>query len=248
MKTIDKLIKILDLLAENPSGLTRDQFIDELEIPDSTMHRLLKTLERHNVLKSEYVGKKKKYKIGLKILEYSSAFVKNNNLVNSAYPLMEQLMSDLGKTIHLAVPNEHRVVYVNTALNPNSPKLSTEIGKQVPMYCTALGKAMLASMDTSRRRALLGKMSYKKHTSNTITGRDKLEEELLETRERGFAIDDEEWDVGVRCVAVPIKDHFSQVVAALSTAAPKEKINRSDFESLGSRLKEAAEKISQNTT
>lgn len=244
MKTVNKLIKIVDLLAENSSGLTRDQFTEKLDIPDSTMHRLLKTLERHQILQSEYVRKKKKYQIGLKILEYSSSFVKSSNLVNSAYPLMEELMSELQKTIHLAVPNEKKVVYVNTALNPNSPKLSTEIGKQVPVYCTALGKSMLAFMSSKRKNALLDGMTFEKHTPNTITERDLLEKELVETKERGYAIDDEEWDLGIKCVAVPIRDHFGQVQAGLSTAAPKGKIDEEEYEYLGEKLKKAANKLS----
>ncbi len=244
MKTVNKLIKILDLLAENSSGLTRDQFTDELNIPDSTMHRLLKTLEQHQILQSEYVGKKKKYQIGLKILEYGSSFVKSSNLVNSAYPLMEKLMSELERTIHLAVPNEKKVVYVNTALNPSSPKLSTEIGKQVPMYCTALGKSMLAFMNSKRRSALLDGMTFEKHTPNTINDRGLLEKELAETKERGYAIDDEEWDLGVRCVAVPVRDHFGQVKAGLSTAAPKGKIDEGDYSHLGEKLIESAGKLS----
>lgn len=244
MKTVSKLINILDLLVKNSSGLTREEFTEKLGIPDSTMHRLLKTLEKHKILQSEYVGKRKKYKIGVKIVEYGSAFVKSSNLVSSAYPLMEKLMSDLQKTVHLAVPNEKKAVYVNTALNPSSPKLSTEIGKRVPMYCTGLGKAMLAFMEKNRRRALIDDMTLEKQTQNTITDKDLLKEELTKTRNRGYAIDNAEWQVGIRCVAVPIKYHFDQVRAALSTAAPKERIDESEYEHLGSKLNEAAKELS----
>ena len=244
MKTLKRAVKILDYISDNPLGVTSSQLESELNTSKSTMHRTLQSLENLDIIQSTNEENQKLYKIGLKVLKYSHAFINTTNLPRISIDYMEELMSDTGHNVQLAVQNGTEILYINTVLNQNYSRFFTPIGKKAPMYCTALGKAILAFQSETKREDILNQIEFEAHTDNTITSLEEFREELFKTRENGYAVDNSEFEEGVRCVGAPIMNHSNQVVGAISVADSKKLVPVSDFPKLGNKVRSVANEIS----
>jgi len=243
MKTVDRIITILDAIARSQSGLTSAEISEQLDLSKSTVHRILQSLTEHDLLKASYRGRSKAYSLGLKFLTYSRSVVSSINLVAEAFPIMEQLMMDTHRTVHLAVPQGVDVVYINSVVSPDTPNLFTEVGKKAPITCTSLGKAILAFRNPTQIDSLLSEIDVSRCSDKAYIDREELEAELNSIRERGYAIDDEEYELGIRCVGAPIKDHTNKAIAAISIAGQSRRMKDSDINELGKKIKESAKEI-----
>lgn len=169
--------------------------------------------------------------LGLRTLNLHGSTLRNMHLGIQAMPVMKALMARVEETVHLAVLHEGEVLYIDRVEGfQTPPSMYTHIGKRVPAHCTALGKAILAYQSGEAVTEILTRRGMRQMTAKTLVTPEALEHELERTRQRGFAVDDEEIENGIRCIAAPIRDYTDAVCAAVSISGPKTRV-RADRES-----------------
>lgn len=222
ISAVDKALSILDLLAEQHYGLRVSDIAHRMDIPYSTAHRLVSTLEANGyVVCSPETGK---YALSLKILQLYRGLSHRMNLNQISFSHLSQLMEKYGETVHLAVDSDGEVVYLDTIVSSRSLAMYTETGKRVAIHATALGKVLAAYLPETEVRAILISKGMKQFTPNTIVTPTEFMEELERVRANGYALDNEEFQLGVRCVASSLIDHSGQVVGAVSVSAPASRL------------------------
>jgi DNA-binding IclR family transcriptional regulator len=164
------------------------------------------------------------------MLNLHGSVLRNMHLGIQAMPVMKAIMARVEETVHLAVLHQGEVLYIDRVEGLHTPpSMYTHIGKRVPAHCTALGKAMLAHQPGEIVAEILARRGMRQMTAKTVTTPGALEQELERTRQRGYAIDDEEIEDGIRCIAAPIRDYTDGVCAAVSISGPKPRV-RTDRE------------------
>jgi DNA-binding IclR family transcriptional regulator len=205
---------ILEYLAnaEVPIGLgviSRD-----LSIHKSTVYRFLNTLENLGyVAKDAQTGR---YLLGSKVIWLASKFLESMDIHRLARPYLEGLAQKTGETVHLAYLDNYQVVYIDKIDGKQPVKMASRVGNRMPAHSTGLGKALLSTLEESTWRLYVENADLQSFTPQTITNPETFYQHMRLTRERGYAIDNCENEEGIRCVAVPIVDHTSKAVAALS--------------------------------
>jgi IclR family KDG regulon transcriptional repressor len=214
-----------------------------LDLHRSTTFRFLATLMSAGFI--EQNPDNGKFSLGVVSLELGNAFLKHSNLRDTAVEILENLRDDTGETVHLAILEDHEVIYLEklAGLHPIG-LMSSRVGSRSPAYCTGLGKALLAYLPEDQLQDFFQNTEFKKHTEKTITRRQVFLGELARIREGGYAVDDEEHEMGVMCIAAPVFDHKG-IVAAISAAGPSDRMGRKlREEHLEQQVKEAAGMIS----
>jgi|LSQX01.1.fsa_nt_gb DNA-binding IclR family transcriptional regulator len=218
ISSVEKALRVLDLLAEHYYGLRVSEIAQLTGVPYSTAHRLVSTLEANGyTIGSPDTGR---YSLSLKILHLYRGLNHRMNLNQICFPFLSQLMEKYRETVHLAVYNDGEVVYLNTIVSPRSLAMYTEPGKRAPIHATALGKVLAAYLPESQVLAVLKAKGMRQFTPNTIVSPEKYLEALQWVRTHGYAVDNEEIELGVRCVASSLIDHNGQVIGAVSVSAP----------------------------
>ncbi|WP_079527502.1 IclR family transcriptional regulator [Halobacillus hunanensis] len=232
VKSADRVIHILDLLKDFPAGLTLKEIADRLSLPQSSTFNLLQTMESRRFLT---VTERKTYKLGPKLIQIGTRALETLDVNAEAQPYLHELMENVEETVFMAVMLEKELVYVAKVDNYRSVRTSAQIGMRKPMYCTGLGKAILAFLPYQVTTNILSEIDMPAITKNTITDRAELEKQLSEFRKQGYAIDDEENEGGLYCLAAPVFNAAGEMVAAISVAGPKNRVY--------SRQSEIAEKL-----
>ncbi len=165
------------------------------------------------------------YSLGLGAFEIGSAYLRRVDLVEVAKPIMADLARKIQETVHLAVLSETEILYLDKVDSPRSVGVISKLGQRGPVYCTALGKVLLANLPPQDRARILGQIRFQPFTPRTITSRRKLVQELSRVHRQGYALDFREIEEDVECIAAPIRDHLGNVVAALSVSGPQKKVN-----------------------
>jgi len=242
IQVIDRAFDILEILAFEKDGLGVTEIGNRLGLHKSTVHRILSTMVRRGYI--EKTRNRGLYKVGLKLVEVSSVYLNSVELKTEARPHLTALMLKLGQPVHLATLDGCEVVYIDKVELVNSIRLYSQIGRRVPCYCSALGKCLLSGLADVEVEIRLSQMDYVEHTKHTITNKDELFKQIVEARKNGWAIDDEEHELGVRCVAAPIYDYRGKIVAAVSISASTEVFTMDRVEEFVQNVKKAAKEIS----
>jgi DNA-binding IclR family transcriptional regulator len=218
IRAVDRGLLVLSVLSDGkPRTLT--ELSEEIALNSSTTFRLLATLAYHNyVERDEQTGE---YGLGLACLELARAYHAGSSIRQAALPQLEKLRDDSTETVHLGVLDKMEVVYVEKLHGLHAVGLMTSrVGGRSPAYCTGLGKALLAYADPQKVRDYFGQKGLTRYTDTTIQNLDELMAHLEQIRRQGYAFDQGEHEMEVRCVAAPIFDINGQVVAALSVSGP----------------------------
>jgi IclR family acetate operon transcriptional repressor len=240
--TVTKAIGILEALAAQADrGITLAELSAELGMPKSTVHRYLATLTQLDLAERREA---ERFRLGTKVIELAGSFLANSDLRSESQPVLDSLASQSDETVHLAVPSGTEVVYIAKVESKHALRMYSYIGAKLPMYCTALGKAILAFGPQDRTREVLAR-KLKPRTPRTITSPEALETELEAVRTQGYALDDEENEVGIRCVSAPILDYTRMAVAAMSISGPSNRMDRRRCVELAPLVREAAERVSR---
>lgn len=243
VQTLDRVMDIIELLSTSKQGMGVTEIGNRLNLHKSTVHRLITSL-----LKRGYIEKDAKtglYKIGLKFIEISSLHLHQLELKTEAAPFMRRLSETTGQVSHLAILDGTDVVYIEKFDLVPSLRLYSQIGKRVPVYCTALGKVLMSSKTNGLRNQILDGIELKPFTKNTIIDRKVLEIELDKTQQRGWAVDNEEHEAGVCCIAAPVFDFTGKVIAAVSISGDKGTINSGQKDYFIKAVVDAAKDISK---
>lgn len=242
IQVIDRAFDILEILAFEKEGLGVTEIGNRLGLHKSTVHRILGTMARRGYI--EKTRDRGLYKVGLKLVEVSSVYLNSVELKTEARPFLTALMSRLGQPVHLAILDGCEVVYIDKIEQVNSIRLYSQIGRRVPAYCSALGKCLLSGLSSGEIENRLSKMNYVGYTNCTITDKNELLRQILDVRNKGWAIDDEEHELGIRCVAAPISDYRGKVVAAVSISAAINVFTKERIDEFVKSVKETAHEIS----
>jgi IclR family KDG regulon transcriptional repressor len=241
--TVDAAAKALDLLSafsfEEPRRSLAD-LAQRTGIPRPTAFRLLTTLEQAGFV----VKESGEYQLGIKCFVLGNVVAASLDLKEKSHAHLQQLRDATGETVHLAVLEEWQVLYLERLQSPHPIGfMRSRIGAVVPAYCTSLGKTLLAFKPGDEVKAWLSTQTLKAMTPDTITSVPALLKELRAIRERGCAVDEQEHELGVRCIAAPVFNHAGEAVAAISIAGPAERMPRP---LLGSQMAKAIVAASRN--
>ena len=181
--------------------------------------------------------------IGVRALRVGAAFLEHRNLAVEAVPHLQRLMEQAGETANLAVISDAEAVFIAQVQCRELMRMSVKLGARAPLHASGVGKAMLAAMDEAVAASLLGPRGLARYTDRTITDPHQLRRELAQSRARGYAIDDEEHALGLRCTAAPIHDENGLAWAALSLAGPTSRFTRERIAALGALVRDTARDV-----
>jgi IclR family acetate operon transcriptional repressor len=210
-------LRLLQLFSESPQGLAAKQVASRSRLPVSTVHRFLANLEASGFLNCSGDGV---YHLGIACFAIGQAALDQFDIRRVSLPYLQELNRQTRETIHLTVRHGLSAVYVEKLDSPEQLRIHSRIGAAVPLYCTAVGKVMLAHMPDDERQKVLPQLALKRLTANTVGNLQELEVELYRVHKNGYACDLEENEPHIRCVAAPIWDHAGVVNASLSITAP----------------------------
>jgi len=241
VKSVDRAIRILELLSENNKmGIT--EISKKLNLPKTTTYDIVSTLHERGILEKD--EENNRYFLGLKLFELGDAARANFELRKIAVPYLKELNSKLDETVHLTVRDNDEVLYIECFESTKRLRTYSVIGVRAPLYCTAVGKALLAFLPDEEINKIVRKKGFIRFTPNTITDEKRLFDEIKKIRELGYSIDDVEHEEGVRCVGAPIRDHTGRVVASISVSGPTQRVTKSKVPQLAKIVMATAEEIS----
>jgi IclR family transcriptional regulator, acetate operon repressor len=237
VQSVDRALDLLEALASSGRALGVSDLAAVTALPEGTAHRLLRAL-----LQRGYVRQRsdRKYALGSSVLRLRDAG--HRMLAAAAGPALARMVEISGETANLAVLEGDLVVYVAQVPSGRALRMFAEVGRQVYVHCTAVGKVLVADLPPAHVRALLVRVGMPARTPATLTDPEALVAELDRVREQGFAVDDGEEETGVRCLAVPVHDG-SRVVAAASVSGPAERLLPRDLPALADRLRPVADEL-----
>jgi DNA-binding IclR family transcriptional regulator len=242
VRAIDRALTVLVLLAGTPTGMDASALARGAQLHVSTVFRILQTLKLRNFVVEAPGGL---YRVGSKAFEVGSSFLRSTSLQSEGQMIVERLSEETGETASLGILDSDEVFYLAIAHGQRELGIQSNVGTRHPVYCTALGKVLMADLDWPEAKALLTRIERKRTTINTIVNIGRLREELLKVGSQGYALDAEERTIGVRAVGAPVRDHSGRVVAAISAAGPAFRIAGASHELLISQVQKLAAEFSQ---
>jgi DNA-binding IclR family transcriptional regulator len=234
-------LRLLHLFSESPRGLTAKQVTALSRLPVSTVHRFLANLVTAGFLNRDAEGT---HYLGIACFSIGQAAVGQLDIRRLSLPYLRELNQQTRETIHLTVRHGLSAVYVEKLDSPEPLRIHSRIGAAVPLYCTAVGKVMLAYMPADEQDRILPELSLKRQTPNSVGNLQELKAELYRVRKNGYACDMEENELHIRCVAAPIWDHTGSVQSSLSITAPTVRMPVTRLRQLAPLIQRAGMQIS----
>lgn len=216
VQSIERAFGLLEVMADNGGQLSLSRLAAESQLPLPTIHRLVRTLVDLGYLRQE---PSRQYVLAPKMIRLGESA--SRMLTLWARPLLEHLVDEIGESANLAMLDGDEIVYVAQAQSRHSMRMFTEVGRRVLPHCTAVGKAIMAHMDPDEVRDILKRTGMPKHTENTIDTLEEFSRQLERVAGDGYAIDEGEEEVGVRCVAVRVPDAPSRLAISISGPATR---------------------------
>lgn len=240
VQILSRAIAVLFAFTAPRPERTLDELAEDLGFNKTSLLRILRTLEAERFV----IRDDERYRLGPRVLDLGNVYLSSLSVHEIAQPIMERLAAELGQTVSLAILDEFDVVYIGIEQAQREVGIQGEVGGRHLAHATGLGKVMLADLPEERLDELLARHPLTRRTHRTIVDPDVLRARLQEVRELGYAIDDEERAIGIRCVAAPVHDHRGRVVAAMSVAGPIFHMLDEDVPVVRDRLLQAAHDVS----
>ncbi|KIZ14358.1 IclR family transcriptional regulator [Streptomyces natalensis] len=239
-QTVDRALSILPLLAEGPADLGR--VADRLGVHKSTALRLLRTLHEHGLVHRQ---SDQRYRLGARLFALAQQAVESLDIREIAHPHLVALNEQCGHTVHLAVHEEHEVVYIDKVDSRYPVRMYSRIGKPVALTVAAVAKLLLADLPEPERRGLAEKLDYPPYTARSTPHATAFLAELATVREQGWATDLGGHEESINCVAAPIRGTDGRVVAAMSVSAPNVVVTADELLTLLPLVRRTADAISR---
>jgi len=239
---LERALLILEALARSRRGLSLSQLTRNLRLPRSSIHCLLVTLERSRYVCRDQLAHR--YRLGLRLVGLANMALNHIGLPHQARPALLQLMERTRLTVHMGVLEESEAVLIEKMEPPGPVRLATWVGKRMGLHCTAIGKALIAPLSYRELEQLMHKYGLMRHNENTIVSMKKLKQDCETVRKLGYAVDDEEEELGARCVGAPVLNEKLEAVAAISVAGTTAQIHSGNIQTLAHEVKAAALRIS----
>ena len=242
VQVLDRALAALATLANSSSDCSLAELCPALGLHKSTAHRLMMVLEQHRlVVKNPETGR---YRLGLRLYELGSRAIDGLDLRGRARPYLNRLQHRFGETVFFCILDEGQVFYVDKVESQQSVRTACTVGSRAPAYCTAVGKAMLSELPEAEVNEIIKSSGLRAITANTITTMARLKAELKAVRLRGYAIDDEEKEEGLRCVSAAVRAHSRKLFAAMSISGPAFRMTKERIPEVGQALIQATGELS----
>jgi IclR family transcriptional regulator, KDG regulon repressor len=242
LSSVANSIRLTKAFSEDEYEMGISALATRLGLAKSTVHRLATTLVEHDIL--EQNRETGKYRLGLALFELGTMVRRKMDTNSGAQVQIHALADETGETVQLAILDHLSVLYIRIRESRQAVRMSSGLGSRAPAHCTGVGKALIAFQPPETIQQIIDN-GLKRYTQGTITDPEKLRAELATIRQKGYAIDDEEIEVGLRCIAAPIRDHSGQVTAAISVAAPVQRMTKKNIQATIPSVVAAAEAISR---
>jgi IclR family KDG regulon transcriptional repressor len=242
IQVIDRASEILDCFTFDRPEMSVSEIAAKTRLHKSTAHRILIAMEYNGLIQqNRHTGY---YYLGLKLFKLGNQALARINLREIAKPHLIDLMEETQESVHLAIPDENQVLYLEKVEGPHALRMPSRVGRRIPMHCTSLGKAMLSCLHEDVVRKIIKAQSLRGYTPNTITKADKLLAELRRTQKLGYSVDNEEIELGLTCVGSPVRNHAGELVGAISIAGPSVRVRPASISGLGKTGMKVAAAIS----
>lgn len=243
VQSVDRTLTILEVLSDYSDGLGITDISERVNLHKSTVYRLLSTISyKGYVVQDEETSK---YKITFKLFELGSKKVEKLDLLNCSKPYTKALMESVNEVVHLVIREDTEIVYIDKVEANNTISMASRVGKRNPMYCTATGKGMLAFMPEEEVLKVWNSSKIIKLTKNTNTDFILFKKELQTINKTGYAIDNEENEIGVRCVSAPIFNINGEIAGAVSISGPVHRITEDKIDFISKEVLKYASLISE---
>lgn len=237
-----RALRVLELLAGSKRGFNISEASRKLGLPKSSTHRILMTLDRDGcVHRDTHTGR---YRFGTKLVTLSRSALESLEVREEARPFLVSLMQKTGMTVHMAILESGQAIIIEKIEAPGIVKIGTWIGRAMDVNSTAAGKALVAFLPQDEFDRQIKARAFVRHNQKTIVSLGKLKDELAQVRQSGFAVDDEEDEIGVRCVGAPIFDDAGRVAAAISVVGTTAQVPGERIRELGAIVRQFADGIS----
>ncbi len=217
------------------------ELLESSEFPKATLYRFLQSLTNQGML--HYEPDRQTYSPGMRLVRLAHSAWTQSSLAPIARPFLDALSQETGETVHLAQLDSGQVLYVDKRNAQRPIEMYSEAGKVGPAYCTGVGKAMMAFLDEDRLRKTISQQSFHRFTDKTLATEEALRADLSLSRKRGYAVDDEEHEPGIICIACPILTPGGRLLGALSVTGSTGRMNFEQLESWVPRVRQVAEQI-----
>lgn len=242
IQSVERALKILEYLSGPVSEVGITDIASYMGLSKSTVYGLVNTLLLEGYL--EQNPDNKRYRLGLKLFEMGCIVQERIDIREIARPYLKNLSEHFKMTVHMAVYKDQEVVYIDKMDAPDTRIVYSQVGKRAPMYCTGIGKAVLAELNPDDAAWILDGQELEALTPNTMTEKEKVLESLEEIRKKGYSTDNEEVELGLKCVAAAIHDYQGKPVAAISISSSAVKMTDEKLEEAALQVKKAAAEIS----
>lgn len=243
VRALDRALGLLQAVAGRPQGATLSDLAEDAGLAPSTTHRLLRGLEDRRFVAQD--TERGLWFVGVGAFRVGTAFLRGRDVVQLARPVMRRLMEEAAESVNLAVRDGDRAIYLSQVECRQMMRALAAPGGRAPLHASAVGKALLMGLKSHEMTDVLAGLTLDRHTALTLCTPEALEADLAAARARGYAIDDEEHAVGLRCVAAPIRNEYGETVAAISLSGPVARIDDDRLARLGRMIGAAAADISR---
>ncbi|RBW71121.1 IclR family transcriptional regulator [Bacillus taeanensis] len=243
VQSVDRALEILIILQEYPNGLGVTELSHRLDVSKSTAHRLLMSLYTKGFVKQD--KQNEKYLLGLKLIELGETVSQSLDVRKVASPFLHKLSEETGETVHLVIMEENEIVYIDKIESSATIRMYSKIGKRAPIHCTGVGKAMLAFKSQQEIDNFIKHQTFPAYTEKTITSPQEFKKHLNQIHIQGFAIDDEEHELGIKCAAAPIVNSRGEVIAGVSVSSPIMRMTEERLVDFTNKIVKTAAEISR---
>ncbi len=217
IQSLDRGLQALDILAKYEAlGVT--ELAQLLEVDKSTASRIVETLKQHDMV--QQIRNTRKYKLGFRVLHLGEGLRKSLNVIDIARPILREVCRELEQSVHLCAYNNSMVYVIDQVVSNQQYTMLAMVGMIEPVHSSSVGKCILSYRREDIRDAILDDYDFKQYTPKTITNKEDLLIELEKIKEQGYAVDDEEMVLGVRCIAAPVFDYRNSVRYSIGISGP----------------------------
>lgn len=243
-QSLEKAMQIIEVMAAARGSMRLQDIAAEASLPGSTALRMINTLVRCGYAYQDQATLR--YGLTLQMTRIGSLVSAQLSLREFAHPIMEEVSAKCEESCCLAIEQDSEVVYIDLVEGPDSMlRIMQRIGKRAPMHCTGIGKLLLLNYSTEELHDFISRIGLESFTANTITTETGLLKELTQIRSQGFAMDDEECEVGARCIAAGIYDYTGKIIGGISVSGPTTRVNLKKLQYIANVVMDAAKQISQ---
>src|SRR3989441_6678261 len=245
VQVLDRALAIIDALSAAEEDASLAELSEKVKLHKSTVHRLVTILEGHRIIERD--PRTGHYHLGLRLFELGTIAIGRFNIRERARPHLEHLLYEVEETVHLCALDAGEVLYLDKMEPVRSVRMASRIGRRNPAHCTSVGKAIMAFLPESETDDLLRQHGLKRMTAKTITTPSELKADLKLIRDRGYSIDNEENEEGVRCIGAAVLDHSGRPIAAISVSAPSFRLPMDKVPAVAASVCRAAAALSQES-